>query len=120
MCEVSNLIFMEGKNEGIAEGMAKGKAAGIAEGRAAGIAEGIAEGKAAGIAEGIAEGKAAGIAEGKAVGIAEGKVKGELDTKRASAVRMHAMGLQDSMIAASLDAAVEDVRVWISENSIPA
>ena len=92
MCEVSNLIFMEGKNEGIAEGMAKGKAAGIAEGKAAGIAEGI----------------------------AEGKVKGELDAKRASAVRMHAMGLQDSMIAASLDAAVEDVRVWISENSIPA
>ena len=88
MCEVSNLIFMEGKNEGIAEG----KAAGIAEGKAAGIAEGI----------------------------AEGKVKGELDTKRASAVRMHAMGLQDSMIAASLDAAVEDVRVWISEDSIPA
>ena len=72
MCEVSNLIFMEGKNEGIAEG------------------------------------------------IAEGKVKGELDAKRASAVRMHAMGLQDSMIAASLDAAVEDVRVWISEDSIPA
>ena len=29
MCEVSNLIFMEGKNEGIAEGMAKGKAAGL-------------------------------------------------------------------------------------------
>ena len=88
MCEVSNLIFMEGKNEGIAEG----KAAGIAEGKAAGIAEGI----------------------------AEGKVKGELSAKRASAVRMHAMGLQDSMIAASLDAAVEDVRVWISEDSIPA
>ena len=84
MCEVSNLIFMEGKNEGIAEGMAKGKAAGIAE------------------------------------GIAEGKVKGELDAKRASAVRMHAMGLQDRMIAASLDATVEDVRVWISEDSIPA
>ena len=104
MCEVSNLIFMEGKNEGIAEG----KAAGIAEGKAAGIAEGK--------AAGIAEGKAAGIAEG----IAEGEVKGELNTKRASAVRMHAMGLQDSMIAAGLDAALEDVQAWIAEDSIPA
>ena len=58
---------IEGKVEGIAEG--------IAEGKAEGIVEGIAEGKIEGKIEGIAEGKAEGIVEGIAKGRDEGEAR---------------------------------------------
>jgi len=62
---------MDGREAGLAEGLAEGKAKGLAEGLTEGLEKGLAVGK----AEGLAVGKAEGLAVGKAEGLAESKAE---------------------------------------------
>ena len=72
MCNLSQGIFEEGMEKGMAQGMEKGIEKGIAQGIAQGIERGIEKG----IAQGIERGMEKGIAQGMERGIAQGMEKG--------------------------------------------
>ncbi len=72
MCDIIDAFVKEGKEAGMALGIAQG----IEEGRAIGIQQGMAEGIEQGIAKGIEQGITKGIEQGMAKGIEQGMAKG--------------------------------------------
>ena len=78
---------IEGRKQGLAQGIAQGREEGIAQGREEGLAQGR--------EEGIAQGREEGIAEGRA----EGRTEGAEENKRENARRMKADGMAVELIA---------------------
>ena len=82
MCNLSQGIFEEGMEKGMAQGIERGMEKGIAQGIEKGIAQGIERGMEKGIAQGIAQGIERGIAQGMEKGIERGTNRERLQNIR--------------------------------------
>lgn len=64
------------------------------------------------------EGREAGIREGREAGIREGHESGISESRRQTAINLSKMGMDVEKIAQAVEASVEDVQTWLSDEDV--